>query len=107
MAQRPQLMQPASQTSVTARSLSRVLQNTATRWRRGTSSSTPRGQADTHMPQPVQRDMSTRTTPSLTCMASKGQTCTQSPKPMQDQWQVSVPPRSMAAAAQEGMPWYW
>ena len=34
-------------------------------------------------------------------MASKGQPTTQSPKPRQEYWQLSTPPRNMAAAAQE------
>ena len=102
----PQERQPTSQTSLTARSLSRELQKTAMRARLGTSSSTPRGQAPVQAPQPVQRLALMRTTPSSMRMAPKGQTCTQSPKPRQEYLQVSTPPRSMAAAAQEGMPSY-
>ena len=100
------VMQPLSQMSVTARSLSRVLQYTATRARLGTSSSTPRGQVWTQRPQPMHLRASTCTRPSTMRMASKGQPTTQSPKPRQEYRQLSTPPRSMAAAAQEGMPWY-
>ena len=74
-----QMMQPVPQVSVTTLALSLELQGTQMRARAGMSSSTPRGQAETQVPQPVQEPMSTQARPPTMCMASKGQARTQSP----------------------------
>ena len=77
--QRWQPMQPMPQTLVTSGPFSGLLQSTWIVAEAGTSSMSLRGHTLTHLPQPMQRRLSTMARPSSTRIACFGHTFAQAP----------------------------
>ena len=62
------------------------------------------GQAETHLPQPIQRPVSICASPDATDIACSGQTAAQSPIPMQPYAHPESEPNSAETEAQESIP---